>query len=145
MTDELRPAPAEMNGNTADAQTAGTTGAPAAEPERTMVMNTDSVDRTLVMNTDSVDRTMVMSDDSPDRTIVLSAENGITRVDPEDTQTTTGGRQRTRLQSILHNSTSIFSALGQARASVTSARRSMKWTAVANALKSGIRARSRRI
>ena len=111
MTDELRPDPAEMNGNTADAQTAGTTGAPAAEPERTMVMNTDSVDRTLVMNTDSVDRTMVMSDDSPDRTIVLSAENGITRVDPEDTQTTTGGRQRTRLQSILHNSTSIFSAL----------------------------------
>lgn len=99
MTDELRPDPAEMNGKTADAQTAGTTGAPAAEPDRTMVMNTDSVDRTLVMDCDS-----------PDRTIVLSPENGITRANPEDTQTI-GGRQRTRIRSILHNSTSILSAL----------------------------------
>lgn len=99
MTDELRPDPAEMNGKTADAQTAGTTGAPAAEPDRTMVMNTDSVDRTLVMDADS-----------PDRTIVLSPENGITRADAEDTQAIVG-RQRTRIGSILRNSTSILSAL----------------------------------
>ena len=99
MTDELRPDPAEMNGKTADAQTAGTTGAPAAEPDRTMVMNTDSVDRTLVMDCDS-----------PDRTIVLSPENGITRANPEDTQAI-GGKQRTRIHTILHTPTSILSAL----------------------------------
>ena len=99
MTDELRPDPAEENGKSADAQTAGTANAPAAEPDRTMVMNTDSVDRTLVMDADS-----------PDRTIVLSPENGITRADAEDTQAIVG-RQRTRIGSILRNSTSILSAL----------------------------------
>ena len=108
MTDELRPDPAAQDDKTAGAQTAGTTAVPPAEPDRTMVMNTDSVDCTMVMN-DSVDRTMVMND-SPDRTIVLSAENGITRVNPEDTQSAIG-HTRTRIQNILHSPTSILSAL----------------------------------
>ena len=99
MTDELRPDPAEMNGKTADAQTAGTAAVPPAEPDRTMVMNTDSVDRTLVMDCDS-----------PDRTIVLSPENGITRANPDDTQAI-GGKQRTRIHTLLHTPTSILSAL----------------------------------
>ena len=105
MTDELRPDLPEINGKSADAQTAGTTGAPAAGPDRTMVMNTDSVDRTLVMDADS-----------PDRTIVLSAANGVTRVGDAsgETQSETRishGSARTRLHSILHNPTSILSSL----------------------------------
>ncbi len=97
------------------------TNAPATEPDlatekedglpdKTMVMNTDQVERTMVMDTDSVDRTMVISDDAPDRTIVLSPENGITRVNQEDTQAIPG-HTRTRIQDILHKPTSILSAL----------------------------------
>ncbi len=88
---------ANETGGTPSGNTPG--NAPSAEPDRTLVMDTDSVDRTLVMDTDSVGRT-----------IVLSPENGITRADSEDTQTI-GGKQRTRIRSILQNSTSILSAL----------------------------------
>ena len=84
--------------------------APASEPERTMVMDTDSVDRTMVMQDDMPDRTMVMSEDSVDRTIVLSPENGISRVTGEDTQTILGGA-RTRIQHILQKPSSIISSL----------------------------------
>ena len=84
--------------------------APAAEPERTMVMDTDSVDRTMVMQDDMPERTMVMDTDSVDRTIVLSPENGISRVTGENTQTILGGA-RTRIQHILHKPSSIISSL----------------------------------
>jgi len=99
VTDELSPDSAEMNDKTSDAQAAGTTNHVQDVP-----------DRTLVMDTEMVDRTIVMDSDSPDRTIVLSAENGVTRVTPEDTQSIPGST-RTRLQNILHNPTSILSAL----------------------------------
>ncbi len=98
MTDELRPDPAELNDKASDAQTAGTNVAQ------------DVPDRTMVMKTDQADRTMVISDDSPDRTIVLSPENGITRANPRDTQSVLR-ETRTRIHNVLHNPTSILSAL----------------------------------
>ena len=110
MTDELRPDPAaEPNGRNSDAQTAGSSVAQGA-PDRTMVMETDQVDRTMVMSEDSPDRTMVMSEESIDQTIVLSPENGITRVSSDTTQTVSG-KNRTRIQRILHSPTSILSTL----------------------------------
>ena len=109
MTDELRPDPAELNDKTSDAQTAGTNVVQDV-PDRTMVMKTDQVDRTIVMSGDSPDRTMVMSEESVDRTIVLSPENGITRVNSEDTQSVLR-ETRTRIHNILHNPTSILSSL----------------------------------
>ena len=98
MTDELRPDPAELNDKASDAQTAGTNVAQ------------DVPDRTMVMKTDQADRTMVISDDSPDRTIVLSPENGITRANPRDTQSVLR-ETRTKIHNVLHNPTSILSAL----------------------------------
>ena len=98
MTDELRPDPAELNDKTSDAQTAGTN------------VVQDIPDHTMVMKTDQVDRTMVISDDAPDRTIVLSPENGIMRVNPEDTQSVLR-ETRTKIHNVLHNPTSILSAL----------------------------------
>ena len=81
-----------------------------AEPERTMVMDTDQVDRTMVMRDDAPDRTMVMRDDAPDRTIVLDASNGVTRISPDDTQSVFD-EARSRIQGILHKPTSILSSL----------------------------------
>ena len=68
------------------------------------------IDRTIVMSETEPDRTMVMDTDQVDRTIVLSPENGITRVSPDDTQSVFSDA-RSRIQSILHNPTSILSAL----------------------------------
>ena len=108
MTDELRP-DAEPNEMDSGAQTAGTPVTPDA-PERTMVMNTDQVDRTMVMSEEPVDRTMVMNEEPVDRTIVLSPENGVTRVNPRDTQSVLR-ETRARIQNILHNPSSILSNL----------------------------------
>ena len=99
MTDELRPDPAELNDKTSDAQSAGSDVAQNVP------------DHTMVMKTDQIDRTMVISDDSPDRTIVLSPENGITRVNDSDTQSVLREKTRARLHNVLHNPTSILSAL----------------------------------
>lgn len=110
MTDELRPDPAaEPNGKTSGAQPAGSSVAQGT-PDRTMVMETDQIDRTMVMSEDSPDRTMVMSEESIDRTIVLSPENGITRVNSEDTQSVIR-ETRTKIHNILHKPTSILSSL----------------------------------
>jgi serine/threonine protein kinase len=84
--------------------------APAAMPDRTLVMNTDSVDRTIVMNDESVDRTIVMNDEPGDRTIILSPENGITRATPEDTQSVFEDA-RSRIQGILHKPVTVLSSL----------------------------------
>ncbi len=121
MADEHIPDPPELNEKTAEAPTAGTTaartgsGSTAAmsgDPvDRTMVMKDDALDRTMVMKDDALDRTMVMSEESVDRTIVLDAENGVTRVPSESSQTVFGDA-RTRLHNILHNPTSILTALG---------------------------------
>ena len=119
--DELRHDAVEADKTPSGAAPAEPPSAPASDPERTMVMDTDSVDRTMVMQDDAPDRTMVMQDDSPDRTmvmqdgapdrtIVLSPENGITRVSSNETQTILGGA-RTRIQHILLNPTSILSSL----------------------------------
>ena len=99
MADEIKHNPDEAAGTPSGAQPAGTSAALAGMPEHTMVMHTDQVDRT-----------MVISDESPDRTIVLSAENGITKVSPDETQSVFGGA-RTRIQNILHKPSSILSAL----------------------------------
>ena len=100
MTDEIRH-PEDEKAGTPDGVTpaAASPGTPDIEPDRTMVMDTDQIDRT-----------MVISDDAPERTIILSPENGVTRVSPGDTQSVFGDA-RSRIQSILHNPTSILSAL----------------------------------
>jgi len=107
--DELRHSSDKTNGPSQDMNPGETR---PAEPERTMVMDTNQVDRTMVMSEDAPDRTMVINEDedAPDRTIVLNPENGITRVSPESTQSVLGDA-RTRFQNILHNPTSILSAL----------------------------------
>jgi serine/threonine protein kinase len=110
VTDELRPDPIAQPDRTSDEQTAGMNLARNDAPDRTLVMKADQVDRTVVMSSDSPDRTMVMSEESVDRTIVLSPENGITRVNSEDTQSVLR-ETRTRIHNILHNPTSILSSL----------------------------------
>lgn len=64
----------------------------------------------MVMGTDLPDKTMVMDADLPDRTIVLSPENGITRVAPASHHSVLDDT-RARLQTILHNPSSILSSL----------------------------------
>ena len=110
MADELKHTPDETDGTSSGAQPAETSAAPAGAPERTMVMDTNQIDRTVVMNGDSPDRTMVMNDESPDRTIVLSAENGVTKVSPNETHSVLN-ETRTRIQNIFHHPSSILSAL----------------------------------
>jgi len=70
---------------------------PAPEPERT-----------LVMNSSDIDKTVVMSGDDPERTIVLSPENGIERVGSGEHSHVSD--TRAKIQTILHNPTSILSS-----------------------------------
>ena len=119
MADELKKSPETTDGTPQGAPPAGASSAdnaPAAasvptspsEPERTLVMSADEVEKTMVM-TDIPDKTMVMNADEADRTIVLSPENGISRVPPTDHSVLDD--TRIRIQSILHNPSSILSAL----------------------------------
>ena len=113
MADELKHIadPDETETPSSGATSDATASAPsAAMPERTMVMNTDQVEHTMVMDTNQVEHTMVMDTNQVDRTIVLSAENGVTRV-PQDNPQSVFGDARTRLHDILHNPSSILSAL----------------------------------
>ena len=82
---------------------------PPAAPERTLVMGVDDIEKTMVM-TDMPDKTMVMDAETADRTIVLSPENGITRVPPAAHHSVLDDT-RVRLQTILHNPSSILSSL----------------------------------
>ena len=110
MADEFRQNPGGQAGSASGSGNGEKPFAQTGEPERTMVMNTDSVDRTIVMKDDPPDRTMVMDDGMDDRTIILNAANGVTKASPEDTQSIFGGA-RTRIQDILHKPTSILSSL----------------------------------
>ena len=105
MEDGHKQAPAGTTEN------AGTTSVPPSPeqhpmPDRTLVMDPNEIDRTVVMP--DVDRTMVMSE--ADRTIVLSPENGVERV-PGQGHASHANDTRHRIQTILHNPTSILSAL----------------------------------
>ena len=114
MADELnKQSPGTTDGTPQGTSPAGTSSAstPASkpvEPERTLVMGTDGIEKTMVMNPDMPDKTMVM-DAEVDRTIVLSPENGISRVAPADHSMLND--TRIRIQSILHNPSSILSSL----------------------------------
>ena len=112
MANELKTSPEKTDGVPqgglpAETSTAASS-APAAGPERTPVMSAEP-DRTMVMQ-DQPDRTMVMQGDDPGRTIVLSEENGVTRVDPRGNARSVLGDTKARIQTILHNPTSILSA-----------------------------------
>ena len=125
MADELKKTSEEANGTPQGGQPSGqssaATPAPDAGPERTLVMDAspdktmvitdEQVDKTMVITDEQVDRTMVIGDDDPDRTIVLNEANGVTRAKAH-----AGGARsvfddtRARIQTILHNPTSILSA-----------------------------------
>ena len=102
MTDEIRH-PADETDGTPDGVAPAAT--PSAPPD-----NDNDPGHTMVMDTNQIDRTMVMSDDAPDRTIVLSPENGVTRASSGSTQSVFSDA-RTRIHGILHNPSSILSAL----------------------------------
>lgn len=91
-------------------QTSATPPAPASavEPERTVVMSADMPDKTMVMSSEP-DKTMVMGADDADRTIVLTPENGVTPVSSHEHSMLND--TRARIQTILHNPSSILSAL----------------------------------
>ena len=124
MADELRKTPGMTDGTPQGAPAAGSSSAEkapvssAAEPERTVVMSaepdktmvmTDMPDKTIVM-TDMPDKTMVIgAENEVDRTIVLSPENGVTPVSSDEHSMISD--TRARIQTILHNPTSILSAL----------------------------------
>ena len=115
MADELKKTPETADGappsGMPDGHSSAAVSPTDAGPERTLVMSPEP-DKTMVMTGEEVDRTIVMSDDDPDRTIVLSEANGITRAGAH----AHGARSvfddtRARIQTILHNPTSILSAL----------------------------------
>ena len=101
MDDEHKQDPASTAETTAG--TSASASAPQApqaapEPERTLVMNPADIDKTIVMS----------GNDEPERTIVLSPENGIERVGSGDHSHVSD--TRAKIQTILHNPTSILSS-----------------------------------
>ena len=118
MADELKKTPGTTDGTPQSAPPAGASSASAstpdpaskpAEPERTLVLSPDMPDKTMVM-ADMPDKTMVMDAESSDRTIVLSPENGISRVAPAAHHSVLDDT-RVRIQSILHNPSTILASL----------------------------------
>ena len=110
MDDEHKQDPVSTAETTAGASASASPSSPAASAAGTpSPQPAPEPERTLVMNPADIDKTVVMSGNDADRTIVLSQENGIERVGqgdhshPSDT--------RAKIQTILHNPTSILSAL----------------------------------
>ena len=97
MDDEHKQDPVSTAETTAAQSPAAPSPQPAPEPERT-----------LVMNPADIDKTVVMSGNEPERTIVLSPENGIERVGSGDHSRVSD--TRAKIQTILHNPTSILSS-----------------------------------
>ena len=96
---------------------AESSAAPVSGPDKSSVIGGEQVDRTLVMEQvdrtlvmEQVDKTIVMSEDDPGRTIVLSEENGISRV-PTGNARSIFDDTRSRIQTILHNPSSILTSL----------------------------------
>ena len=109
MTDGTPQGAPPAGASSAETPAAAPSSTPPAEPERTLVMNSNEVEKTMVM-TDMPGKTMVMDAETADRTIVLTPENGITRVAPAAHHSVLDDT-RVRIQSILHNPSSILSSL----------------------------------
>ena len=102
MDDEHKQDPVSTAETTAGASaSAPSQAAPAPQPA-------PEPERTLVMNPADIDKTVVMSGNEPERTIVLSPENGIERVSQGDHSHASD--TRAKIQTILHNPTSILSS-----------------------------------
>ena len=90
------------------AETTAGTSASAPSPASPAPQSAPEPERTMVMNPADIDKTVVMSGNAPERTIVLSPENGIERVDSGEHSHVSD--TRAKIQTILHNPTSILSS-----------------------------------